>query len=84
MPGMARCGFLRLGLPVLRLLWMQPAEVMLVAAHPFDSRVRQSGTRGRPFIDRPLDYGPDSPGREDPHADLSIDQLHELAARLID
>ena len=67
-----------------RLLGMQPAEVMLVAAHPFDLRGARGAGLWTAFIDRPLEYGPGSPAREDPDADESIGQLHELAARLID
>jgi 2-haloacid dehalogenase len=34
------------------------------------------------FVDRPLEYGPDSPRREDPEADVSVKDLGELAAHL--
>lgn len=65
-----------------RFLGVQPAELMLVAAHPGDLEgARRAGLRTA-FIDRPLEYGPNSPGREDPDADESVEQLHELAARL--
>jgi 2-haloacid dehalogenase len=67
-----------------RLLGLRPDEVMLVAAHPFDLKgARRAGLRTA-FVDRPLEYGPDSPMREDPDADESVGDLHELAARLID
>ena len=36
------------------------------------------------FVDRPLEYGPGSPPREDPEADESVGDLHELAERLAD
>lgn len=69
-------------LTAVRLLGMQPDEVMLVAAHPFDLKgARRAGLRTA-FIDRPLEHGPGSPAREDPDADESVADLHELAARL--
>src|SRR3954447_23475922 len=65
-----------------RLLGLAPEEVMLVAAHPLDLEgARRVGLRSA-FVDRPLEYGPDSPPREDPKADLSVADLHELAERL--
>jgi 2-haloacid dehalogenase len=64
------------------LLGMQPDEVMLVAAHPFDLKAaRRAGLRTA-FIDRPLEYGPGSAAREDPDADESVVDLHELVGRL--
>lgn len=65
-----------------RLLGVQPGELMLVAAHPWDLRgARDAGLRTA-FIDRPLEYGPGSPAREYPDADVSAGDLHELAQRL--
>jgi 2-haloacid dehalogenase len=65
-----------------RLLGVEPAELMLAASHPLDlAAARRAGLRSG-FIDRPLEYGPDSPPREDPDADLSVSDLHELAAAL--
>jgi 2-haloacid dehalogenase len=65
-----------------RLLGVQPAELMLVAAHPLDlEAARRAGLRTA-FVDRPLEYGSGSPRREDPDADESVGNLHELAARL--
>jgi 2-haloacid dehalogenase len=65
-----------------RLLGVQPAELMLVAAHPWDlAGARHAGLRTA-FVDRPLEYGPGSPAREDPAADESVGDLHELAERL--
>ena len=65
-----------------RLLGIEPAELMLVAAHPWDLHgAREAGLRTA-FVDRPLEYGPGSPGREDPGADVSAGDLHELAQRL--
>ncbi len=61
-----------------RLLGREPSEVMLVAAHPWDlAGAREAGLRTA-FIDRPLEYGPGSPPREDPEADVSVSDLHEL------
>jgi 2-haloacid dehalogenase len=55
---------------------------MMVAAHPADlAAARHAGLRSA-FIDRPLEYGPGSPPREDPDADESASDLEELAARL--
>ena len=65
-----------------RLLGVQPHEVMLVAAHPWDlAGARAAGLRTG-FIDRPLEYGPGSPAREAPDADASVADLHELAERV--
>jgi 2-haloacid dehalogenase len=65
-----------------RLLHLDPSEVMMVAAHPADlAAARHAGLRSA-FIDRPLEYGPGSPPREDPDADESASDLEELAARL--
>ena len=55
---------------------------MLVAAHPLDLEgARRAGLRSA-FVDRPLEYGPDSPPREDTKADFSVADLHELADAL--
>jgi 2-haloacid dehalogenase len=65
-----------------RLLGLEPGEVMMVAAHPFDlTGARGAGLRTA-FIDRPLEYGPASTPREDPEADISVTDLPELAVRL--
>jgi 2-haloacid dehalogenase len=65
-----------------RLLGLEPAEVMLVAAHPLDlAAARRAGLRTA-FVDRPLEYGPGSPPRADPDADESVADLLELAQRL--
>jgi 2-haloacid dehalogenase len=65
-----------------RLLGLEPAEVMLVAAHPRDlAGARHAGLRSA-FVDRPLEYGPGSPARADPDADESVADLLELAQRL--
>ena len=65
-----------------RLLGLEPNEVMMVAAHPFDLKGARGAGLRTAFIDRPLEYGPDSPPREDPEADISVKDLDELAARL--
>lgn len=65
-----------------RLLGLEPGEVMMVAAHPFDLKGARAAGLRTAFVDRPLEYGPGSPPREDPEADLSVKDLHELAARL--
>ena len=65
-----------------RLLDLEPAEVMLVASHPSDLKgARRAGLRSA-LVERPLEYGAGSPAREDPDADLSVRDLHELAGRL--
>ncbi len=65
-----------------RLLNVEPDELMLVAAHPWDlAGARAAGLRTA-FVDRPLEYGPGSPAREDPDADESVPDLLELAQRL--
>ena len=65
-----------------RLLGLEPGELMLVAAHPLDLEgARRAGLRTA-FVDRPLEYGPGSPPREDPDADESVADLLELAQRL--
>lgn len=66
----------------IRLLGLEPSEVMMVAAHPFDLKGARGAGLRTAFIDRPLEYGPDSPGREDPEADISVKDLHELADQL--
>jgi 2-haloacid dehalogenase len=55
---------------------------MMVAAHPLDlAGARRAGLCSA-FIHRPLEYGEGSPAREDPDADISVNDLAELAARL--
>jgi 2-haloacid dehalogenase len=57
---------------------------MLVACHPWDlAGARKAGLRSA-LVNRPLEYGPGSPAREDPEADHVVDDLHELAASLRD
>ena len=65
-----------------RLLRVEPAQLMLVASHPWDlAGARKAGLRTA-LVDRPLEYGPGSPAREDPDADESVGDLLELAERL--
>jgi 2-haloacid dehalogenase len=65
-----------------RLLGLEPDDVMLVAAHPLDlAGARHAGLRTA-FVDRPLEYGPGSPPREDREADISVGGLLELAAAM--
>jgi 2-haloacid dehalogenase len=65
-----------------RLLAVDAAELMLVAAHPWDlDGARQAGLMTA-FVDRPLEYGPGSAPRADPDADHSVGDLLELAQRL--
>ena len=65
-----------------RLLDLEPAELMMVAAHPFDLEGARGAGLQTAFVDRPLEYGSNSPAREDPDADESVGNLHELADRL--
>jgi 2-haloacid dehalogenase len=65
-----------------RLLGMEPGELMLVAAHPWDLEGAHDAGLRTAFLDRPLEYGPHSPSREFPGADLSAGDLHELGHRL--
>src|SRR5947199_224769 len=65
-----------------RVLGLEPGGVMMVAAHPMDLEGARGAGLRTAFIDRPLEYGPNSPARGDPEADLSVNDLEELAARL--
>ena len=67
-----------------RLLDVEPAELMLVAAHPWDLEGARAAGLQTAFVDRPLEYGPGSATREDPVADVSAGDLHDLAQRLHD
>jgi 2-haloacid dehalogenase len=64
------------------LLTLDPAEVMLVAAHPWDLKGARSAGLRSALVRRPLEYGPGSPERDDHDADHVVDDLPELAARL--
>jgi 2-haloacid dehalogenase len=65
-----------------QLLAVEPAELMLVAAHPFDLQGARGAGLRTAFVDRPLEHGPGSPPRSDPAADVSVASLPELAAQL--
>jgi 2-haloacid dehalogenase len=65
-----------------RLLGVEPAELMLVAAHPWDLEGARGAGLRTAFVDRPLEYGPGSAAREDPDADEAVGDLRELAERL--
>jgi 2-haloacid dehalogenase len=65
-----------------RLLAVEPGELMLVAAHPWDLEGARRAGLQTAFVDRPQEYGSGSPAREYPAADQSVADLHELAARL--
>jgi 2-haloacid dehalogenase len=65
-----------------RLLCLDPAELMMVAAHPGDLNAARGAGLRTAFVHRPLEYGPGSRHREDPDADESVLDLEELAARL--
>lgn len=62
-----------------RLLGLEPGEVMMVAAHPVDLKGARAAGLRTAFIERPLEYGPGSPAREDPEADVSVSDLAALA-----
>jgi 2-haloacid dehalogenase len=55
---------------------------MLAAAHPWDLEGARGAGLKTAFVDRPLEYGPGSEPRQDPHADESVGDLLELAGRL--
>ena len=61
-----------------RLLAIAPAELMMVAAHPYDLEGARAAGLRTAFLDRPLEFGPGSPPREHPDADVSVADLHEL------
>ena len=65
-----------------RLLGVEPAELMLVAAHPWDLEGARGAGLRTAFVDRPLEYGAGSAARADPRADESVADLLELAERL--
>jgi len=65
-----------------RLLGLEPGEVMLVAAHPWDLKGARGAGLKTAFLDRPLEYGAGSSARADPEADESVGDLHELAELL--
>lgn len=66
----------------LRMLGLEPDEVMLVAAHPWDLKGARGAGLRTAFVDRPVEYGPGSPARDDPEAEESVANLTDLASRL--
>jgi 2-haloacid dehalogenase len=64
------------------LLGVEPAEVMMVAAHPWDLEGARNAGLQTALVDRPLEYGPGAPERADPAADEAVADLLELAGRL--
>jgi len=66
-----------------RLLGVEPAELMLVAAHPPDLQAAQRAGLKAAYVTRPLEHGP---GRSAPPADSSFDVVAsdflDLAAKL--
>jgi 2-haloacid dehalogenase len=65
-----------------RLLGLEPAEVMMVAAHPWDLAGAREAGLATAFVERLLEYGPGSPPREDRDADVSVADLRELVGLL--
>jgi 2-haloacid dehalogenase len=66
------------------LLDLEPAQVMLVAAHKSDLRAAQAAGLRAAFVERPLEKGA-SGGADrlpDPDADVEVRDFVELAARL--
>jgi 2-haloacid dehalogenase len=65
-----------------RLLGVEPGQLMMVAAHPWDLQgARDAGLRTG-FVRRPLEYGVGSPEPANPGAEEAVADLHELAGRL--
>ncbi len=66
------------------LLALEPAEVMIVAAHKNDLRAAQSNGLRAAFVERPREFGPAARAdrRPDPDADLEATDLVDLAKRL--
>jgi 2-haloacid dehalogenase len=64
------------------LLGVEPAEVMMVAAHPWDLEGARNAGLQTALVDRPLEYGHGAPERADPAADEAVADLLELAGRL--
>ncbi|WP_099022477.1 haloacid dehalogenase type II [Mycolicibacterium palauense] len=65
-----------------KLLEVKPAELMLVAAHPWDLDGARAAGLQTAFVRRPLEYGSGAPASEDPDADLTAETLDELAGLL--
>jgi 2-haloacid dehalogenase len=70
------------GLTAARLLGAETAELMMVAAHPWDLDGARGAGLQTALIERPLEYGPGSAAHTYPDADESAADLVELAERL--
>ncbi|SNR87510.1 2-haloacid dehalogenase [Geodermatophilus saharensis] len=66
-----------------RLLALPPSRVCLVAAHTDDLAAARARGLATAYVHRPAEFGGDPvPPATDPHADLSVGSLEELAAAL--
>jgi 2-haloacid dehalogenase len=67
-----------------RLLGLPPERVLMVAAHLGDLAAARARGLRTAYVHRPLEQGPgaDPTPAVDPDADVSVDSLSELAARL--
>jgi 2-haloacid dehalogenase len=63
-------------------LGVEPGELMLVAAHPWDLEGAARAGLRTAFIDRPREHGPKGQSHDDPGADQSVSSLPELAEHL--
>ena len=64
------------------LLGIEPAELMMVAAHPWDLEGARGAGLQTASVSRPLEYGPGFEGHTEFDADVSVASLPELAERL--
>lgn len=68
-------------LGAVELLGLQPADVVLVAAHPADLRGAAACGLGTAYVPRPLEWGPDGPAPEETgEFDVLAADFGELAA----
>jgi 2-haloacid dehalogenase len=69
---------------VAELLALEPAQVMLVAAHKSDLRAAQRAGLRAAFVERPLEKGPDGGADRLPDAEAGVEahDFLELAERL--
>ncbi len=67
-----------------RLLGCQPAQLMLVAAHPSDLQAAKACGLRTAYVHRALEFGPDAPARpaRPEGFDLVATDFHDLAAQL--
>jgi 2-haloacid dehalogenase len=65
-------------------LALQPAEVMMIAAHLGDLRAAKTVGLKTAFVARPLEYGPEGKPdlKPDPSVDVSATDFNDLAAKL--